>query len=188
MIRQFLLATCAFFGASTLASAQDLTAFDGPYAGASLGAASYDLEGLDDNASGFTFGGFIGYRALVSDNWVLGGEAFAHTETADERFTLRTAEITVEAEHSYGLDAHLGRAYGQNLYFASLGYGWTKYKTEYPDQLTGSYNDTEGGWRIGLGYERAFTTPWSLRVRGIYQDYDRDDRALRGHLDLAYRF
>ncbi len=131
--------------------ADETADFSGPYIAGDLG--------VQDGE--FYKGVSLGYRKQLENNWVYGGE-FSYGEfNAKSNAAPGTSDIESKDFKPWSLALTAGKAMGDGLAFANLGYSKTK-ATEY-DLIQKS-----DGFLIGVGYEHKFTKNISARIKGDY--------------------
>jgi opacity protein-like surface antigen len=165
--------------------------FNGAYAGAEISYADREFSaveraisipedptdfigvGVDDEA--VTFGGFVGWGALVSDNLYLGvelglgsgGDEVVHDMTED-------VSLAIEPQLRLGGAARVGILLGDmNLAYAKLGYEMREYELTTSQGVSDS--DELGGVLYGVGLERLFGERLSIRAEVSHVSVDADD-------------
>lgn len=155
----------------------------GWYLGAQVGYDSYRVRNSVDTpgtsslvtnpvlaANGWVGGLMLGYGAMMSDWFYLGGEIFANVSNADQNFSTAVTGSTYtnkfEVNSSYGLGLLPGiKMTDSTLTYVRLGWNWANLKTN--ETLTStaasSKSNTSNGFVFGVGMETLIVDNWSLR-------------------------
>ena len=196
MYRIICTALC-FVSMASFASAQDSASrFEGPYVGAMVGFNSYSLGDTsafggktDDKMSGATFGGIVGFRSAISEGILAGIEGFVNSNTANKTYTISGVSARLDADVSYGLNATLGFATEQALFFVMAGYGWNDISAKAASGAANASASSSGdGIRAGIGAEVPISDTLAIRVQGDWQDFDGDSSALGGSAGVVLKF
>lgn len=136
--------------------------WSGFYIGAHVG---WGRENGSD-ASGFIYGGQLGYNWQFNRNWVVGIEAdITGTDISEPT-------IPARVDYFASVRGRLGYSMGRTLVYGTGGWGTA--------QVTGAgVSITGDAWVLGLGLEYALNHNWS--VRGEYLHYEFDDNGLPGN-------
>lgn len=167
------------------AMAQDKTAVGGFYAGAEVGYAKpknkLDLTpktgasaaGSADK-TGFNYGGFVGYGAVVGQGLYLGGEASLGAGGGKASRTLAGAKVTIDPGLRYGAAARAGVALdGGGLLYGKVGLERRKFEASV---IGAKKKLTAKGLVYGVGYEQQLNE--SLGLRGEISRVNYDDKTL----------
>jgi outer membrane immunogenic protein len=143
-----------------------------------LGFAPGTRAAADYDNNGWLVGGTVGCN-YQAGNWVFGIEgdgAWAEAngeaiETAFPAFRIRTEEKWLAT-----IRGRVGYAFApQWLVYATGGVAFSgvSLRNYVPAGVTTSQENTLTGWTVGGGVEYAFTPNWSVKVEGLYIEYDR---------------
>lgn len=162
----FALAGMATLFAATQASAAE--PFNGPYIGAEAGwqqdslRATLRTEGgaltASDKASGFAYGGQIGYDFKLGDKFVAGAEAFATGDSGK----IRDSGVSADGGRALGLAARAGILAGPGSLIYLKG-GWENGRFTFDDGVDRASANRDG-WTLGGGFEQMVTQNVSARV------------------------
>jgi len=168
------------------ASAQPKTGqrYEGLYIGAEAGIGRLDLEASPLEDTGFTYGGYLGWRTRAGENFVLGLEARASDSGAEDRrevlIQLDRSDPNIALGRSLGIDAVAGLTLGRDdwaLLFASGGYLNTKITGAglgLSDAQTAvvfpAFSRSEDGYRLGGGVEARLWNNLAVRATGHFAD------------------
>lgn len=187
MLKKTTLITAALLGsiAAAPAMAQDAAAdagsFTGFYGGAEVGygkpktkltlipKTGSPASGKADKA-GFDYGGFLGYGAVVGDDFYLGAEASLGAGGGKVSRGLAGNKVTVDPGLRYGVAARAGLVVdGDGLLYGKIGLERRKVEAS----ILGSKKKvTEKGLVYGLGYEQMLTPNLALRGEVLRVKYD----------------
>jgi outer membrane immunogenic protein len=140
--------------AAAPASAQDSAPFTGARIGATVG---YDHV---NGSGGATYGGAIGYDALVGPNITLGAETTLEDSTSKNNGVSASRDLAVSARAGYILTPKL-------LAFAKVGYDTTRF------ELPAGHTNLEGV-RYGGGLEYAVSKHTYMSVEYRRTSYEGD--------------
>jgi opacity protein-like surface antigen len=191
-MRLFGLAVAAL--AANVAAASQAFAengFEGAYAGAEIGYAERELTALESAISipedptdfigvgvdgeEFTYGGFVGWGAMVSDYIYLGaelgvgagGDEVVHDINQD-------LSLAIEAQWRFSAAARLGVLLGDaSLAYAKVGYETREYELTTSEGFVTS--DDVGGLLYAVGFERLIGERVSVRGEVAHVSVNADD-------------
>ena len=166
-MKKILLAATFFLTMCTTTMAQT-SLFAGPYLGVNIGYNSFKSDGLVDNINGVSFGGFGGYRAPVSENVVIGLEAFVDVNQGKQDITspgVGTGSINLN--EAAGVNATAGLVIDKTMLYVLAGYGWLNVSNELFDT-----SDNGSGIRLGGGAEFKVSENIGIRLQTVWQDFD----------------
>ncbi|MCG2839441.1 outer membrane beta-barrel protein [Sandaracinobacter sp. RS1-74] len=160
-----LIGTASLFAATQASAAEP---FSGPYVGGEIGWQQDKLRGTmrtgigaltaSDDASGFAYGGQIGYDFKLSEKFVLGAEAFVGGDTGK----IRDEDTWADGGRAFGLTARAGVLAGpQSLVYVKG--GWENGRFTFFDGED-RVSRNRDGWTIGAGFEQMLTPNVSARV------------------------
>ena len=162
-------------------AAQEAGSFAGLYGGLEVGYEGYTFDNLNElNAGGLSYGGLLGYRFQLSPSFLLGVEGKAGGDGASKNVGI----IEVSSGLNWSVSGIMGIMVGNNLVFASLGYGETNLRASTMGLSLSSY---EGGLRAGLGMEFKLGEKTGIRLSGQWQDFDQA-YSLGASLGLIFQF
>ncbi|UTW56599.1 outer membrane protein [Kordiimonas sp. SCSIO 12610] len=189
--------TTAIIGATLISgiavAQQDDKKFDGAYVGAEIGvdwlrfndSATTNLGITDNSERGFYYGGVLGFRTQYDNGLVLGLEGTFGDQ--DTNFVAPGGTLSTDNEWSASLI--LGQAFGDdgnNLIYGKAGYA--SLRGEFTPTTGAIINDNDGGWRFGVGYERALSKSISLRTGVDYTTYGNGLTQWQGKAGLLFKF
>tara|TARA_R110002072_G_scaffold100778_8_gene222041 strand:+ start:4954 stop:5508 length:555 start_codon:yes stop_codon:yes gene_type:complete len=184
-MRKLLLSVAIIAAFSTTSFAQEAkNPFEGAYAGGMIGVNSYSFDDLDENISGVTYGGLLGYRAEVSNGVLLGMEGYVQGNQANKDFVVSGITANVSSDASYGLNATLGFGSEKALLFVVAGWGWNGVSVSALDQ---SASESDNGIHAGIGGEFVLSETINLRVQGDWQDFD-GASSIGGSAGIVFKF
>ena len=163
----FAIAGLATLFAATQASAAE--PFNGPYIGGEIGWQQDKLRGTlrsdtegslttSDKASGFAYGGQIGYDFKLGEKFVVGAEAFATGDSAK----IRIDDTSADGGRALGLAARAGVLAGPGSLIYLKG-GWENGRFTFNDGVDRASANRDG-WTLGAGFEQMVTQNVSARV------------------------
>jgi opacity protein-like surface antigen len=122
------------------------------------------------NKTGFDYGGFIGYGAVVGESLYLGGEASLGAGGGKASRTLAGSKVTVDPGLRYGVAARAGFVITEGgLLYGKVGLERRKVETS----IIGSKKKiTEKGLVYGVGYEQQLTANLAMRGEVMRAKYD----------------
>ncbi len=167
--------------APAMAQEQPLNTLTGFYGGAELGYGKPKTK-LDftpktgspasgkANKTGFDYGGFLGYGAVVGDGFYLGGEASLGAGGGKASRALSGNKVTIDPGLRYGVAARAGLVVADDgLLYGKVGLERRKVEAS----ILGSKKKiTERGLVYGVGYEQQLTTSLALRGELLRVKYD----------------
>ena len=174
-LRLAAVAALAVIGTTT-AQAE---AFNGAYAGLSVGLDNYEVKGSDVFAigdaydglsgNGASVGAYLGYDLPIGSGAFVGAEAFVDTSGAKLRYDDTADAFSLKARESYGISTRIGAKVNDSTgLYARLGWQQTRFKGE----LNGfADSTTEDGWRYGAGIETSLGSNVALRLEYSIVDY-----------------
>lgn len=187
MLKKTTVIAVALLGsiAAAPAMAQDAptdpSSFTGFYAGAEVGygkpKTKLDLTPKTGapasgkaNKAGFDYGGFLGYGAVVGDDFYLGAEASLGAGGGKASRGLAGNKVTIDPGLRYGLAARAGLVVADDgLLYGKVGLERRKVEASI---LGAKKKVTEKGLVYGLGYEQQLTPNMSLRGEVLRVKYD----------------
>lgn len=163
----FAVAGMATLFVATQASAAE--PFNGPYVGAEAGWQNDNLratlrlpeggaQSASDSASGFAYGGQIGYDFKVGEKFVIGAEAFATGDSSK----IRIDDVSADGGRALGLAARAGVLAGPRSLIYLKG-GWENGRFTFSDGVD-SASANRDGWTLGAGFEQMVTQNISARA------------------------
>ncbi len=170
----------AIAGMATLFVATQASAaepFNGPYVGAEAGWQNDKLRATihnttngtltaSESASGFAYGGQIGYDFKVAEKFVLGAEAFATGDSSK----IRVDGTSADGGRALGLAARAGVLAGPGSLIYLKG-GWENGRFTFNDG-TDTASANRDGWTLGGGFEQMVTPNVSARVEYRHTKFD----------------
>lgn len=160
-----LVGMASLFAATQASAAEP---FNGPYIGAEAGwqqdslRATLRTEGgtltATDKASGFAYGGQIGYDFKLQDKFVLGVEAFAGGDSSK----IEVDGVSADGGRALGLAARAGVLAGPRSLIYLKG-GWENGRFTFADGVDRASANRDG-WTLGGGFEQMLTENVSARV------------------------
>lgn len=127
------------------------------------------------NKTGFDYGGFLGYGAVVGDGFYLGGEASLGAGGGKASRSLAGNKVTVDPGLRYGLAARAGLVVADDgLLYGKVGLERRKIEASI---LGAEKKLTEKGLVYGVGYEQQLTP--NLAMRGELLRVKYDDKTVR---------
>lgn len=166
----------SIFVVVTPAYAQDDTAFEGPWVGATVGYDTFSTGDEDDDSSedGFTYGVALGY------DFNLGGVVVGvEGELTESGVSATAADILEDGDVltlSAGRDIYAGVRVGvpvndSILLYAKGGYTNQRFTATYTlDDEVATESENVDGWRLGAGVELDLGQPFA-RIEYRYSDY-----------------
>lgn len=147
------------------------------------GDAFIDASGDDD---GVSFGGEIGYDALVGNSFLIGayaGADFSDTEICNELIEDDQACTDLDRTFTFGLRA--GVPIGKtSLIYVKGGYSIGSIDVSYDADVTDNdedepgeiadFSESRGGYHVGAGVELGFTDNLYGKVEYVYTDFGTD--------------
>ena len=169
MLKTFCLAAALAAAAITPALAQDQGGF---YVGGDVGygkpkneltytpTTGPAVKGSSDK-TGFNFGGFAGYGAVLGGNLYLGAEAALGAGGAESSKTFGATKVQLDPKFRYSGAARVGMAFGESgLLYGKVGLERRKLEASVP----GSKKTlTQQGMVYGVGYEQKLSDTFGLR-------------------------
>lgn len=160
----------------------------GFHADAHVGYDRVSIEG--ERSSGVVYGGAVGYDLPVSGNVFLGIEAGIDGSSVKECFTDGIDTACLKAGRDLSVVGRLGTALGGNgKLYALAGYTNQRLKATLTGPSFGNLSDgvNEDGYRLGAGYQFAFTKRVYGKLEYRYSHYhDSDlDVSLNRHSVIA---
>ena len=169
--------------AATQASAAE--PFSGPYVGVQGGwqqdkvrATVRDTTGTTtgrETSSGFAYGAQLGYDFKVSDQFVLGAEAFLTGDTDKMRWAVGPGStVSFDGGRSCGRAARAGVLAGPSTLVYAKG-GWENGRfTVAATDTTGTerFSSNRDGWTLGAGVEHPMAENVSARVENRYTKFN----------------
>ncbi len=142
-------------------------------------ALSGDLSGLPvTKDSGTSFGGALGYRTLVSDNFVVGLEGNIASSSSSSSVTDGFDTITFEEDYVAGVYVTGGFAFGQQreaLLYALVGVGFVGGETSSAGVTANeSVDDSGDGFSFGGAFEYGVTESVGIRAKVLHTRYKGD--------------
>lgn len=189
--------------AAPFASIASAASFDGPYVGAQVGwqsekmrdaKSSFGAIPVDDNKRSVTGGLFAGYDKTINGRFVLGAEGGLDFASDNEVTTSAGGtSYSVDPKYSFDLTARAGYLVNpQTLIYARGGYTSARVRTTITDAAgVSSASNSQDGWVIGGGVERAIAQNASARLEYRYSklsEGDGKDHRHRVLAGLSYRF
>lgn len=167
--------------APALAQEQPLNTLTGFYGGAEVGYGKPKTR-LDftpktgtpasgkANKTGFEYGGFLGYGAVVGEGLYLGGEASLGAGGGKASRSLAGNKVTIDPGLRYGVAARAGFVVADDaLLYAKVGLERRKVEAS----ILGSKKKlTEKGLVYGIGYEQQLTANLAMRGELLRVKYD----------------
>ncbi len=139
------------------------------------------------NNSGGSFGGAIGYRGLIADNFIAGLELSIASSSASSSVTDGFDAITFDANYVGGAYLTGGVAFGQDneaLLYALIGVGSVGGDTSVSGTFTGNttIDDKGNGFSFGGAFEYGISESVGIRVKVLHTRYkgDIDELKIRG--------
>lgn len=122
------------------------------------------------NKTGFDYGGFIGYGAVVGEGFYFGAETSLGAGGGKASRTLSGTKVTIDPGLRYGVAARAGLVVADDaLLYAKVGLERHKIETS----ITGSKKKvTEKGLVYGIGYEQQLTANLAMRGELLRVRYD----------------
>lgn len=122
------------------------------------------------NKTGFEYGGFIGYGAVVGEGLYFGAETSLGAGGGKASRTLSGTKVTIDPGLRYGVAARAGLVVADDaLLYAKVGLERRKFETS----ITGSKKKvTEKGLVYGIGYEQQLTANLAMRGELLRVRYD----------------
>ncbi len=176
MHKLFISTIIAILSISTIGHAQiGEKHFEGAFVGADIG--------IEDSGD-FYYGGSVGYRFQGDTNIVVGAEGTFGDITASET----NGNVSANIRYVWSATGILGLAIGsekRDLIFINAGYGETNIGAQ-----VGNVSDSEsfGGFRGSVGYERAISDNFSVRLQGTYQEVGNLGDAYIGTAGVLFKF
>ena len=164
--------------------------FSGAYLGVSAGYTAGDVESEfdftplgrgtfsgDEDASGFNFGGFAGYRHQFISDFVLGAEiggSFSNADGERSNVFIASDTLTLEKKNEIYVSLKPGYAFNDKLLgYLIGGYQRANFELSYTDGTnTTSADDDFGGFHFGVGAEYKIEESVSLRLEYINQQFE----------------
>lgn len=145
-------------------------AWDGAYAGVSLGAnlmtgLFYDdcyCDSLEESFAGRRLGIFAGYNFPLTENAIVGFEGDVAYDWNDRNLY----GTQVGTDVSYAARIRLGEVVGNTLFYAAGGWTATNAFVENPDD-----SDFVNGWTLGAGVDWTINDSTFFRAEYRYNDY-----------------
>lgn len=164
--------TLALVGMASLFAATQASAaepFSGPYVGVEAGWQQDSLRATlrpstggaltaTDKASGFAYGGQIGYDFKLAEKFVLGVEAFGTGDSSK----IEVDGVSADGGRALGLAARAGVLAGPRTLVYLKG-GWENGRFTFSDGVD-SASANRDGWTLGGGIEQMLTENVSARV------------------------
>lgn len=120
--------------------------------------------------TGFDYGGFIGYGAVVGDSVYLGGEASLGAGGGKASRTLAGSKVTVDPGLRYGVAARAGFVVTEGgMLYGKVGLERHKLETSI---LGAKKKLTQKGLVYGVGYEQQLNDNMALRAEVSRVNYD----------------
>lgn len=167
--------------APALAQEQPLNTLTGFYGGAEVGYGKPKTR-LDftpktgtpasgkANKTGFEYGGFLGYGAVVGEGLYLGGEASLGAGGGKASRSLAGNKVTIDPGLRYGVAARAGFVVADDaLLYGKVGLERRKVETSI---LGAKKKLTEKGLVYGVGYEQQLTPNLAMRGELLRVKYD----------------
>ena len=178
----------ALAGMATLFTATQASAaepFNGPYIGIQGGWQQDKVratvrEGTGtttarETSSGFAYGAQLGYDFKVSEQFVLGAEAFVTGDTDKMRWAVGPGStVSFDGGRSFGLAARAGVLAGPStLVYAKGGWENGRFSVETTDSDgTERISSNRDGWTLGAGVEHQLAQNVSARVEYRYTKFN----------------
>ncbi len=178
--------TVALASAALVATQASAAVFDGPYVGGQIG---WQQDKLDwrygegkavvetdtSKASGFTYGGFLGYNFNLNGSGIIGLEAGVSDTSGEFKDDWATRAMNVGIR--FDIAARAGMLVSpQTLVYLRGGYANQKYSV-HTDGSNTKVSSSRDGWTLGAGIEQAMTENVSARVEYNYAKFSRYDFA-----------
>lgn len=201
-MRHHVILVLLSLGLSLSAAAQEQKAgrYDGPYVGVEGGLEFID-RGVENNI-GFSYGAFAGYRSHVRDRVVVGAFGRWSESTTSELDISR--DLNTEIADTWAIGGSVGYMfYSDYLISAEVGYAETTVNfrgeiiidplspgggavTTDGDRIVDS--QAEGGFQVGLVFERPFIDFVNIRTRISYSDIGTDVDRWGVNAGLVFHF
>ena len=137
-----------------------------------------------NDKSGASFGATIGYRTLLSSNFVVGLEGSLASSSGSTSVSDGFDTLSFDSNLLYGAYLTAGFAFGemnQALLYALLGVGGTNADVAVAGVFTGnnSISDNGSGISFGGAFEYGITETLGVRVKALHTQYRGDIEGLR---------
>lgn len=182
------------FTTITAANAADKK-FDGFYVGAELGYDYYrqrlDSIGIDGiiDPDGVYYGGLLGWRMQRDNGLVTGAEARIGDSSTNITSAFGTDTVSLTADRQFGADFIAGSLIGPSdnlLLYVLVGYSNFKASLKLNDLtiISGHTN----GVRVGGGLEYSFSNNVSVRITGVFTNYENEFDEVQATSSLIFSF
>jgi outer membrane immunogenic protein len=164
-----------------------LYSWTGVYVGAHAGAGWNDTLVSDENAS-FIGGAQVGIN-FRARNAIFGleGQWTGSSDSGgdDNGGTLAFPGVfETEIDWFATLTGRLGIAWDRSLFYLKGGAAWVHNRYDgfasLAPAVSLSGEETRSGWAVGIGYEYAFRSAWSVRLEYLFLDFGSDSITLTG--------